>query len=130
MFGAMLLGGWEILLVLLILGPLALLCMAFWVWMLVDAIKNRALSDTEKLVWVLSAVGVVNVTGFDDAMAGVVPIAGASSPFELNPVFAMGDNEIGFGDPRTVFVAAEIATKRPSRWSSCPSSRNYLPARS
>jgi len=52
MFGAMLLGGLELLLVFIVV-PLALMCMAFWVWMLVDAIKNRRLSDTEKIVWVL-----------------------------------------------------------------------------
>ena len=52
MFAGMI-GGFEILLFLFILGPLALLCFAFWVWMLIDAIKSRSLSDTEKLVWVL-----------------------------------------------------------------------------
>jgi len=25
----------------------------FWIWMLVDCIKNTRLSDTEKIVWVL-----------------------------------------------------------------------------
>jgi Phospholipase_D-nuclease N-terminal len=28
----------------------------FWLWMLVDAIKNKALSDTERIVWVLVIV--------------------------------------------------------------------------
>ncbi len=53
MFGAVSIGGFELLFILLIVAPLALLCTAFWVWMLVDAIKNRALSDTEKIIWVL-----------------------------------------------------------------------------
>jgi hypothetical protein len=28
----------------------------FWIWMLVDCIKNTRLSDTEKIVWVLVIV--------------------------------------------------------------------------
>ena len=45
-------GGWEILL-LLFAVPLFLAFFGFWVWMLVDCIKNTRLSDTEKIVWVL-----------------------------------------------------------------------------
>jgi hypothetical protein len=29
---------------------------AFWVWMLIDALRNKALTDNEKLVWVLVIV--------------------------------------------------------------------------
>ena len=29
------------------------LLFVFWIWMLVDCIKNTRLSDTEKIVWVL-----------------------------------------------------------------------------
>ena len=47
------LGGGEILLILGLLGPLALLSLVFWIWMLVHAIQNRGLTDTEKIVWVL-----------------------------------------------------------------------------
>ena len=28
-------------------------CFVFWVWMLIHAIKNKRLSDTEKIIWVL-----------------------------------------------------------------------------
>jgi len=28
-------------------------CFAFWLWMLIHAIGNKALSDGEKIVWVL-----------------------------------------------------------------------------
>jgi hypothetical protein len=42
-------GGTEILL-LLFLIPLA---MAFWIWMLVHAIRNKGLSDSERIAWVL-----------------------------------------------------------------------------
>jgi hypothetical protein len=28
-------------------------CFAFWLWMLVHAIQNKALSDGERIVWVL-----------------------------------------------------------------------------
>ncbi len=29
---------------------------AFWLWMLIDALRNKALTDNEKLVWVLVIV--------------------------------------------------------------------------
>ena len=45
-------GGWEILL-LLVAFPLFLAFFAFWVWMLVDCIRSRALSDGEKIAWTL-----------------------------------------------------------------------------
>lgn len=47
--GIFLLGG-GMMLVMIILGLAAL---ALWIWALVDAIKNRALSDTERIIWVL-----------------------------------------------------------------------------
>jgi Phospholipase_D-nuclease N-terminal len=37
----------------LILLVLGIMLFVFWIWMLVDCIKNTALSDTEKIVWVL-----------------------------------------------------------------------------
>ena len=36
--------------------PLLLAATAFWIWMLVHAIQNKGLSDTEKIVWVLVIV--------------------------------------------------------------------------
>ena len=47
--GIFLLGG-GMMLVMFILG---LATLALWIWALVDAIKNRALSDTERIIWVL-----------------------------------------------------------------------------
>ena len=47
---AVLLGGWEILL--LGFG----LFTAFWIWMLIDCIRNKRLSDNERIVWVLVIV--------------------------------------------------------------------------
>ena len=41
---------------LLFLVPLALLFTAFWIWMLVDAIQNKGLTDGEKVGWVLAIV--------------------------------------------------------------------------
>ncbi len=38
---------------LLFLGTIALGAFIFWIWMLVHAITNKGLSDTEKIVWVL-----------------------------------------------------------------------------
>ena len=52
MFDALHFGGLEILL-LLVLVPISLAMMAFWIWMLVHAIQNKGLTDTEKIVWVL-----------------------------------------------------------------------------
>ena len=40
-------------LALLVLVPLALLCLVFWIWMLIHSIQNKGLTDTEKIVWVL-----------------------------------------------------------------------------
>lgn len=37
----------------LLVGLVALAMFAFWVWMLVHAIMNKGLTDTEKLIWVL-----------------------------------------------------------------------------
>lgn len=40
-------------LVLALIVPVALACMAFWIWMLVHAAQNKGLSDGEKVAWVL-----------------------------------------------------------------------------
>jgi len=37
----------------LFLATIGLLAFIFWIWMLIDAIQNRSLSGTEKIVWVL-----------------------------------------------------------------------------
>jgi hypothetical protein len=42
-----------LILALLVLVPLALLSLVFWIWMLIHAIQNKGLTDTEKIVWVL-----------------------------------------------------------------------------
>lgn len=39
--------------VLLLGGLVAVALFAFWIWMLIHAITNKGLSDTEKIVWVL-----------------------------------------------------------------------------
>ena len=46
------LGGAEILLILFVL-PLMLASFAFWIWMLIHAIQNKGLTDTQKIIWVL-----------------------------------------------------------------------------
>ena len=51
---ALLLGGFEMLLA-FVLIPSVLLC-AFWIWMLIDCIRSRALSDGEKIAWTLVIV--------------------------------------------------------------------------
>ena len=38
---------------LLFVIPFIVLTFVFWIWMLIDAITNKALTDTEKIVWVL-----------------------------------------------------------------------------
>ena len=52
---AVMAGGAEIglLLLLLVLLPLAALCFVFWIWMPIHAIQNKGLDQTEKIVWVL-----------------------------------------------------------------------------
>jgi prolipoprotein diacylglyceryltransferase len=39
-----------------ICGIIALLACIFWIWMLVDAIQNKGLTDGEKVGWVLAVV--------------------------------------------------------------------------
>ena len=36
--------------------PLGLALLAFWIWMLIDAIQNKGLTDNERIVWVLVVV--------------------------------------------------------------------------
>ena len=40
-------------LVFLIMAAFGLACFAFWIWMLIHAITNKGLTDTEKIIWVL-----------------------------------------------------------------------------
>src|SRR5262249_58340730 len=77
-----------------------------------------------------AAVGVLNAAGLAKATAGTWPGPGESWPLELNPVLAIGWSGIGFGAARTVLVAAEMATTRPSRWSSSVSWTAVFPGRS
>jgi hypothetical protein len=51
---AFLFGGWELLF--LFLFPFSLLFMAFWIWMLIDCIRSKGLSDGEKIAWTLVIV--------------------------------------------------------------------------
>ena len=44
------------LLVMVFLGIIGLLVFIFWIWMLIDAIQNRGLTDGEKIGWVLAIV--------------------------------------------------------------------------
>lgn len=37
-------------------GIIGLLVFVFWIWMLVDAIQNKDLTDGEKVCWVLAIV--------------------------------------------------------------------------
>ena len=53
---ASIIGAGAGLLVFLLMGALSLACFAFWIWMLVHAITNKALGDGEKIVWVLVIV--------------------------------------------------------------------------
>ena len=42
----------------------------FWIWMLIDCIKNDRLSSTEKIVWVLVIVFLHALGGFIYLLAG------------------------------------------------------------
>lgn len=46
-------GSWEILLIFFLILPLMLASFAFWVWMLVDCIRNLRLTDNQRIVWVI-----------------------------------------------------------------------------
>ena len=39
-----------------ILAVIGLLVFVFWIWMLIDAIQNKGLTDGEKVGWVLAVV--------------------------------------------------------------------------
>jgi hypothetical protein len=41
------------LLVFLFMAAIGVAVFAFWIWMLIHAITNKGLTDTEKIVWVL-----------------------------------------------------------------------------
>jgi hypothetical protein len=40
----------------LFLATVGLLAFVFWIWMLIDAIQNKGLTDGEKVGWVLAVV--------------------------------------------------------------------------
>jgi len=44
------------LLFLLVGAVIALLLFVFWIWMLIHAITNKGLTDTEKTIWVLVVI--------------------------------------------------------------------------
>jgi Phospholipase_D-nuclease N-terminal len=51
---AVVLGIWMLpLLVILLAFGLAVFLFVFWIWMLIDCIKNENIGGTEKVVWVL-----------------------------------------------------------------------------
>jgi hypothetical protein len=53
---ASLIGGLSVIALLAVILPLALLLIVLWIWALVHVIKNRRLSDGEKIGWVLAIV--------------------------------------------------------------------------
>jgi hypothetical protein len=56
MFAEGMVHGIGALLALMIILPMVLLLTAFWIWMLVDAIQNKGITDGEKVGWVLAIV--------------------------------------------------------------------------
>jgi hypothetical protein len=56
MFAEAFLGGLVVIFLIGMCALLALCLVAFWIWMLVDAIQNKGLSDGEKVGWVLAIV--------------------------------------------------------------------------
>jgi hypothetical protein len=51
-----------LLVMMLMLIPLFLLSFVFWIWMLIDAIKNENIGGNEKVVWVI-AIGLTHWLG-------------------------------------------------------------------
>ena len=56
MFAEAFLGGLAVIFLIALCAMLALCLIVFWIWMLVDAIQNKGLSDGEKVGWVLAIV--------------------------------------------------------------------------
>jgi len=50
------LAGLAVLFVIMLIAGLSLALTVFWIWMLVDAIQNKGLTDGEKVGWVLAIV--------------------------------------------------------------------------
>lgn len=48
--------GLGVLLLIMLLAGLGLALTVFWIWMLVDAIQNKGITDGEKVGWVLAIV--------------------------------------------------------------------------
>jgi len=48
--------GLGVLLVIMLVAGLGLALTVLWIWMLVDAIQNKGISDGEKVGWVLAIV--------------------------------------------------------------------------
>jgi hypothetical protein len=51
-----LIAGFGVLLVIMLIAGVSLALTAFWIWMLVDAIQNKGITDGEKIGWVLAIV--------------------------------------------------------------------------
>ena len=43
-------------LMLMVLGIISVMAFAFWIWMIIDAIQNKGLTDSEKIAWVLVVI--------------------------------------------------------------------------
>jgi Phospholipase_D-nuclease N-terminal len=55
---------------LLMVFPLGLALLAFWIWMLIEAIQNKGLTDSERIVWVLVIVFLHLLGAFIYLLAG------------------------------------------------------------
>ncbi len=49
-------GGLVVFLVIALIAGMGLALTVFWIWMLVDAIQNKGMTDGEKVGWVLAIV--------------------------------------------------------------------------
>ena len=58
----MFLGGIELIVILLFVVPIILAAFAFWIWMLISAIQNKGLTESEKIAWVL-VIALLHVLG-------------------------------------------------------------------
>ncbi len=63
---------------LLFCGAIVLAVFAFWIWMLIHAITNKALTDTEKIVWVLVIIFVHFVGALIYFFVGRPKVAGGA----------------------------------------------------
>ena len=72
---------------LMFLAIIGLLASVFWIWMMIDAIQNKGLTDGEKIAWVLVVV-FLHFLGAPDLLSHRPSEAGYAGNSDLNELFS------------------------------------------